>query len=56
MCGRFALAATPEELANHFNLNRKVTIAPRYNIAPSQPILIVRTGASGYTLSTVHWV
>jgi len=55
MCGRFALAATPEELANHFNLKRKVVIAPHYNIAPSQPVLIVKSGAYGYTLSAVRW-
>jgi len=55
MCGRFALAATSEELANHFNLKRKVKIAPRYNIAPSQQILIVRPGAYSYTLSAVRW-
>jgi len=55
MCGRFALAATPEDLANHFNLKRKVVIAPRYNIAPSQPVLIIRYGAHGKTLSAVRW-
>lgn len=55
MCGRFALAASPEELANHFNLKRKVTIAPRYNIAPSQQVVIIRSGASEYTTAAVRW-
>jgi putative SOS response-associated peptidase YedK len=48
MCGRFALVATPEELASQFHLNRKVTIAPSYNIAPSQRVIIVRSGANGH--------
>jgi len=49
------MAATSEELANHFNLKRKVVIAPRYNIAPFQPVLIIRSGAYGYKLSAVRW-
>ena len=55
MCGRFALAATSEELANHFNLNQKVTLESRYNIAPSQPVSIIRSGTSGKKLSAVRW-
>jgi|MTBAKSStandDraft_1061840.scaffolds.fasta_scaffold31292_1 putative SOS response-associated peptidase YedK len=55
MCGRFALATTSEELANHFNLKRKVTIAPRYNIAPSQQVVIIRPGSNAYTTAAVRW-
>lgn len=55
MCGRFALAATAGDLADHFNLRRKAAAAPRYNIAPSQLVLIVRNGVNGNTLSAVRW-
>lgn len=55
MCGRFALVTTPEKLANHFNLKRKVTIEPRYNIAPSQPVVIIREETTGNKLSAVRW-
>lgn len=55
MCGRFALAVTPEELANHFNLKRKVTTVPRYNIAPSQQVVIIRARAREYTTAAVRW-
>ena len=55
MCGRFALTANSEELANHFNLNQKVTLGPRYNIAPSQPVSIIRSTTSGNKLSAVRW-
>jgi len=55
MCGRFALVSTPEKLAHHFNLKRKVTIEPRYNIAPSQPVVIIREETTGNKLSAVRW-
>ena len=41
MCGRFALP-TPKELAGHFNLKNTPKLEPRYNIAPSQDIAVVR--------------
>ena len=55
MCGRFALATTSEELVNHFNLKRKVTLGSRYNIAPSQPVIIIRSGTSSNKLSAIRW-
>lgn len=55
MCGRFSLATTPEELALHFNLKKKVTVAPRYNIAPSQQILIVRSEHLDKKLTAMRW-
>jgi putative SOS response-associated peptidase YedK len=55
MCGRFSLVTTPEELAHQFHLRRQVTIAPRYNIAPSQQVIIVRPGANGNITSSVRW-
>lgn len=42
MCGRFTLTATPEALATLFELPDAPALPPRYNIAPTQPILIVR--------------
>lgn len=43
MCGRFALYATPEDLAEHFGLAEPpAQLAPRYNIAPTQPVGIIR--------------
>lgn len=44
MCGRFALYVTLEELADLFDLPAlPEKFAPRYNIAPTQPVGIVRT-------------
>ncbi|MCS7066706.1 MAG: SOS response-associated peptidase, partial [Fimbriimonadales bacterium] len=42
MCGRFALYASTERLAEQFRLPLPFQIAPRYNIAPSQPVLALR--------------
>jgi putative SOS response-associated peptidase YedK len=42
MCGRFALKAPPADIAAHFDLDAVPEVAPRYNIAPTQDILIVR--------------
>lgn len=43
MCGRFAQYANPEILAHHFRLETTAVDAqPRYNVAPTQPVLAVR--------------
>jgi putative SOS response-associated peptidase YedK len=41
MCGRFALSAMPEELQEFFGLMEVEDFPPRYNIAPTQPILVI---------------
>ena len=42
MCGRFTLAADPDELATLFDLEAVPELPPRYNIAPTQPVAAVR--------------
>jgi putative SOS response-associated peptidase YedK len=42
VCGRFSLATPGEDLADAFGLESAPQLAPRYNIAPTQPILAVR--------------
>ena len=44
MCGRFALTPTPEEVAAFFALMDLEAFPPRYNIAPTQPVLLVING------------
>lgn len=41
MCGRYALTATPEEILSFLSVIDIVDFPPRYNIAPTQPILVV---------------
>jgi putative SOS response-associated peptidase YedK len=44
MCGRFALTVTPEDVEALFGLLEIEGFPPRYNIAPTQPILTVMAG------------
>jgi putative SOS response-associated peptidase YedK len=57
MCGRFSLKARPEVLAQRFELTEVTGLEPRYNIAPTQPVAVVRAGteATGRELSRLHW-
>ncbi len=41
MCGRFVLAATPEELMTEFGLDQPPALVARYNVAPSQLVAVV---------------
>lgn len=47
MCGRFTLTASGEDVAEAFGLDETPALAPRYNIAPSQPVAVVRAEAGG---------
>jgi putative SOS response-associated peptidase YedK len=44
MCGRFALTLTPRQLEDIFGLAELDGFPPRYNIAPTQPIMVVMPG------------
>lgn len=44
MCGRFALTALPADVRELFDLVNSDEFPERYNIAPTQPILIVISG------------
>ncbi|MNY17416.1 putative SOS response-associated peptidase YedK [compost metagenome] len=57
MCGRFSQTASPEALALAFGLAEVPALGPRYNIAPSQPIPIIRLDASDRArhLSLARW-
>jgi putative SOS response-associated peptidase YedK len=47
MCGRFNLIADGAQLALALNLEEVPRIAPRYNIAPTQPVGMVRLAPNG---------
>ena len=56
MCGRFSLTATPEEVAELFGLDEVEDFPPRYNIAPTQPILVAHNNAAQERdASLVRW-
>ena len=43
MCGRYSLTSPPEAVRQLFGYEERPNFPPRYNIAPTQPILIVRS-------------
>lgn len=45
MCGRFSLTTPGELIAETFGLEEAPQLQPRYNIAPTQPVLAVRLPA-----------
>ena len=55
MCGRYALHSNPEVVALLFGLSEVPAYAPRYNIAPSAQVLIVRQNEAAAVASHVRW-
>ena len=55
MCGRYLLTATPEEIEALFGYLDGEPFPPRYNIAPTQPIAIVRMLHGARRLALVRW-
>ena len=57
MCGRFNQTASGDEVAEAFSLDEAPELAPRYNIAPTQPVAVVgvqpKTGRRG--LAMLSW-
>ncbi len=55
MCGRYTLHVTGEMLAEQFRLPEVPALPPRYNIAPTQDVAVVRRKDSQYTLDMLRW-
>lgn len=56
MCGRFTLHLSPELLGTVFEVKTPLQLPPRYNIAPSQKVPVVReTGEGGRSLDELVW-
>lgn len=47
MCGRFTLTTPTQDLATLFDLDSAPNLEPRYNIAPTQPVAVVRLAPAG---------
>lgn len=56
MCGRFALEDDGTAVQAQFNLSETPQLAPRYNIAPTQPVAAVIMAENGQRmLDHFHW-
>jgi len=55
MCGRYTVTASPEVLRALFAYAEQPNFPPRYNIAPTQPIAIVRLVDGKRQFALVRW-
>jgi putative SOS response-associated peptidase YedK len=55
MCGRYTLYTDLDRLIEQFELFRAADIQPRYNIAPSQMVPVVRQAEEGRELVAMRW-
>ena len=53
MCGRYALNSTPARLKNHFATTNELDLKPRFNIAPTQIVPVVRLDETGQRVLTL---
>lgn len=57
MCGRFVLTTPAQAIAEAFGVEPPSDLAPRYNVAPGQPIAVVRVTrpGGGRALDRLRW-
>jgi putative SOS response-associated peptidase YedK len=55
MCGRYTVTSNPEALRALFGYEEQPNFPPRYNIAPTQPIAIVRLVDGKRRFALVRW-
>ena len=55
MCGRYNLITDTQAFVDFFELRNSLAIPPRYNIAPSQKILVVRRMDNHREAGLLHW-
>lgn len=56
MCSRYSLTSPPDAVRAYFRYHNEAEFPPRYNIAPTQPVAIVRPDPQGRReLALVRW-
>jgi putative SOS response-associated peptidase YedK len=55
MCGRYLITSAPEAIRALFRYAEEPDFPPRYNIAPTQPVPIVRLDNGVRSLALVRW-
>jgi len=57
MCGRYSLTMAPEALRRLFDFDTTPNLQPRYNVAPTQSLPVLRTtgGGKGRELAMLNW-
>jgi putative SOS response-associated peptidase YedK len=55
MCGRYTITSAPEALRALFRYDERPDFPPRFNVAPTQPIPIVRLADGRREFALVRW-
>ena len=55
MCGRYSVISSPEIFRTLFGYEERPNFPPRYNVAPTQPIAIVRLVEGKRQFTLVRW-
>jgi putative SOS response-associated peptidase YedK len=55
MCGRYAITSAPDSIRKLFGYDEQPNFPPRYNVAPTQPIPIVRLDHGARHFALVRW-
>jgi len=55
MCGRYTITSAPEAIRALFRYEERPNFPPRYNIAPTQPIAIVRLHEGKRQFALMRW-
>src|SRR5215813_9929250 len=55
MCGRYVITSAPEAIRALFRYPEEPDFPPRYNVAPTQPVPIVRINAGAPSFALMRW-
>lgn len=55
MCGRYVISSPPDVLRALLNYEEQPNFPPRYNVAPTQPVPIVRLAGGKRQFALVRW-
>lgn len=55
MCGRYVISSAPEAIRALFRYLEEPDLPPRYNVAPTQPVPIIRISAGARSFALVRW-
>jgi putative SOS response-associated peptidase YedK len=55
MCGRYVIISTPEAIRALFGYREQPNFPPRYNVAPTQPIPVVRLVEGKRSFALMRW-
>jgi len=55
MCGRYVISSSPETIRKLFGYAEQPNFPPRYNVAPTQPIPVMRLANGKRSFALMRW-